>query len=289
VLAGTGRPAHGTARYDRGDLAAARRPRGDSPIVAAAASRCRRPVRVARQLPGTKGVLARPRLRTERQRHDRSVKRLVVTADDFGLSLEVNEAVRRAHREGILTCASLMVGAPAVANAVTMAKADGLPVGLHLTLVDGRPVLPPERVPDLVDDRGAFRAGLRRPAVRLALSRGARRQAREECEAQIAAFMATGLNLDHLNAHHHFHVHPSVLAIVVELARRHRVPAVRVPFEPVVPPYRSALLAATVVPWSLRARHRLRRRRGRTPSPPFAPSVKETDTRARAPRGGRAS
>jgi hopanoid biosynthesis associated protein HpnK len=187
------------------------------------------------------------------------VKRLVVTADDFGLSQEVNEAVRRAYREGILTCASLMVGAPAADNAVTMAKAEGLPVGLHLTLVDGRPVLPPERVPDLVDDRGAFRAGLGGAAARLALSRRARRQARAECEAQIAAFLATGLKLDHLNAHHHFHLHPSVLAIVVELARRHRVPAVRVPFEPVVPPYRSALLAATVVPWSLRARHRLRR------------------------------
>ena len=78
------------------------------------------------------------------------MKRLVVTADDFGLSLEVNEAVRRAHREGILTCASLMMGAPAVDEAVAIARAEGLPVGLHLTLVDGRPVLPAERVPDPV-------------------------------------------------------------------------------------------------------------------------------------------
>jgi hopanoid biosynthesis associated protein HpnK len=186
------------------------------------------------------------------------VKKLVVTADDFGLSSEVNEAVRRAHREGILTCASLMMGAPAAEEAVAIAKVDGLPVGLHLTLVDGRSVLSPDRVPDLVDARGAFRAGLGGPAVRLGLSARARSQARAECEAQVDAFLATGLRLDHVNAHHHFHLHPSVLTIVVELARRYRA-AVRVPFEPTMPPYRSTLLAAAMVPWSLRARRRLRR------------------------------
>jgi hopanoid biosynthesis associated protein HpnK len=186
------------------------------------------------------------------------VRRLVVTADDFGLSLEVNEAVRRAHREGILTCASLMMGGPAVDEAVAIARAEGLPVGLHLTLVDGRPVLPAERVPDLVDAQGLFRPGLGGPAVRLVLSARARRQARAESEAQMEAFLATGLKLDHVNAHHHFHLHPSVLTIVIELARQCRAPAVRVPFEPVVPPYRSALLGAVMMPWALRARRRLR-------------------------------
>jgi hopanoid biosynthesis associated protein HpnK len=185
------------------------------------------------------------------------VKQLVVTADDFGLSVEVNEAVRRAHREGILTCASLMIGAPAANEAVAMAQAERLPVGLHLTLVDGQALLSPERIPDLVDAGGAFRAGLGGPAMRLGVSARARSQARAECEAQLDAFLATGLELDHVNAHHHFHLHPSVLTIVVELARRHGT-AVRVPFEPVVPPYRSTLLAATMMPWSLRARHRLR-------------------------------
>jgi len=186
------------------------------------------------------------------------VKRLVVTADDLGLSLEVNEAVRRAHREGILTCASLMIAAPAADDAVAMAKAEGLSVGLHLTLVDGRSVLPHERIPDLVDARGFFRSGLGGPSLRLGISSRVRSQARAECEAQIEAFLATGLTLDHVNAHHHFHLHPSVLTIVVELARRYRA-AVRVPFEPAVPRYRAILLAATMAPWSLRARRRLRR------------------------------
>ena len=187
------------------------------------------------------------------------MKRLVVTADDFGLSPAVNEAVRRGYRDGILTCASLMIGAPAAADAVAIAKSDGIPMGLHLTLVDGRPVLPPVRIPDLVNSRGAFRPGLVGPAVRLAVSARAQRQARAECEAQLEAFVATGLPLDHLNAHHHFHLHPSVLTILVDLARRCRPMSVRVPFEPGVPTYRHAALAAVMTPWALRARHRLRR------------------------------
>jgi chitin disaccharide deacetylase len=187
------------------------------------------------------------------------VKRLVVTADDFGLSSEVNEAVRRAYRDGILTCASLMMGAPAINEAVAIAKTERIPVGLHLTLVDGRPVLPSRRVPDLVDSEGAFRPGLVGPALRLAWLGRARRQARAECEAQLDAFLATGLTLDHINAHHHFHLHPTVLTIVMDLARRCRPGAVRVPLEPGVPPYRCAMLGATVAPWALRARHRLRR------------------------------
>src|SRR5215469_16870726 len=143
MVAGVSHDARGAARHDRGDVDAARRPRRDSPIVVVARARHGRPVRVARQLHRAKGSLARSGLRAERQWNDRSVKKLVVTADDFGLSSEVNEAVRRAHRDGILTCASLMMGAPAAKEAVAIAKMDGLPVGLHLTLVDGHPCCRP--------------------------------------------------------------------------------------------------------------------------------------------------
>ncbi|MBV8169085.1 MAG: ChbG/HpnK family deacetylase, partial [Alphaproteobacteria bacterium] len=85
------------------------------------------------------------------------MRRLVVTADDFGLSVEVNEAVEAAHREGILTSASLMVAAPAAADAVRRAqRLPDLGVGLHLTLLADRPMSPPESLPDLVDERGWF-------------------------------------------------------------------------------------------------------------------------------------
>lgn len=187
------------------------------------------------------------------------MKRLVVTADDFGLSPGVNEAVRRAYREGVLTCASLMVGADAAATAVAIARADGLPVGLHLTLVDGRPVLPPERVPDLVDGAGRFRAGPAGLGVRLGLSARVRAQVAAECAAQVEAFLAGGLALDHLNAHHHLHVHPYVLGVVLALARHHRIPAVRVPLEPGLPPLAQAPSVAALAPWAIRARARLRR------------------------------
>lgn len=187
------------------------------------------------------------------------MKRLVVTADDFGLCAEVNEAVRRAHRDGILTAASLMVSADAAGEAVAIARAQGLAVGLHLTLVEGRPVLAPERVPDLVDAHGRFRSGPAALGFRLATSRRVREQVGAECVAQVEAFLATGLPIDHLDAHHHLHVHPGILDVVLALARRHRIPAVRVPLQPGVPPASQALSVAAMAPWAARARTRLRR------------------------------
>jgi len=85
------------------------------------------------------------------------MRKLIVTGDDFGLAVPVNEAIEEAHRRGILTTASLMVGAGAAADAVERARQlPTLRVGLHLVLVEGRPVLPPREIPDLVDGRGEF-------------------------------------------------------------------------------------------------------------------------------------
>ena len=94
-------------------------------------------------------------------------KRLIVNADDFGAAPEVNDAIELAHRDGILRSASLMVGAPATADAIERARRlPRLAVGLHLVLVHGRPVLPPERVPDRVDRRGACLTELPRAGMR---------------------------------------------------------------------------------------------------------------------------
>jgi hopanoid biosynthesis associated protein HpnK len=162
-----------------------------------------------------------------------SVKRLVVTADDFGAALEVNEAVEQAHGNGILTAASLMVGAPALADAVARARrAPSLHVGLHVVLVDGRPMLPPSAIPDLVDANGNFRNDLTRLGAAMFFRAAVRKQLAAEIEAQFHAFRETGLALDHVNAHKHFHLHPTVAKAIIEIGRRFGMRAVRVPSEP---------------------------------------------------------
>ncbi|MGE4062085.1 MAG: hopanoid biosynthesis-associated protein HpnK [Rhodospirillaceae bacterium] len=157
---------------------------------------------------------------------------VIFTADDFGLCEEVNEAVERAHREGVLSAASLMIAAPAAADAIKRAKRmPRLGLGLHLTLVEGRPVLPPAVLPALVTDDGSFRDGLARAGVRWFFSAGARRQLRAEIRAQFEAFRATGFSLDHVNAHNHMHFHPTVLNVILEVSREFGVRAVRLPYE----------------------------------------------------------
>jgi chitin disaccharide deacetylase len=168
------------------------------------------------------------------------VKALIVTADDFGLSLRVNDAVERAHRQGILSAASLMVGAPAVEDAVERAHTmPALGVGLHLTLIDGRPVLPPEEVPGLVGSDGRFSSDPFRFGVALYFSPELRRQAYAEISAQFDRFRATGLKLDHINGHKHFHMHPVVLSAIARMAPRFGSPPVRVPLEPFGPSFRA--------------------------------------------------
>jgi hopanoid biosynthesis associated protein HpnK len=160
------------------------------------------------------------------------VKRLVVTADDFGLSLEVNEAVEQAHRDGILTAASLMVSAPAAADAVARARRlPSLRVGLHLVMVEAWPTLPPSALSDLVGADGLIRSDMGRLGLDLALKASARRQLAAEIEAQFQAYRATGLPLDHVNAHKHFHVHPLIAGLVLAAGKRHGMRALRVPRE----------------------------------------------------------
>jgi hopanoid biosynthesis associated protein HpnK len=161
------------------------------------------------------------------------MNRLVVTADDFGLAVEVNDAVEAAHRDGILTATSLMVAAPAAADAVARARRmPSLRVGLHLVLVEARPALPAREVPDLVGPDGFFRTDMARLGFEIAFKPRVRTQLRAEIAAQFEAFAATGLALDHVNAHKHFHLHPMIAAEALAAGRRHGLRAIRVPQEP---------------------------------------------------------
>ena len=167
-------------------------------------------------------------------------RRLIVTVDDFGLSIPINEAIERGHREGIVTAASLMVAEAAAADAVARARANPtLAVGLHVVVVAGRPLLPPERIPDLVGLDGMFSSALARAGVSYFFRRSARRQLQAEIRAQFAAFAATGLPLDHVNAQCHYHLHPTVLGLILKVARDYGRPPMRIPDEPFGPSWRA--------------------------------------------------
>lgn len=189
---------------------------------------------------------------------------LIVTADDFGLHESVNEAVELAYRAGTLCAASLMVGAAASEDAVRRARElPGLRVGLHLVLTDGLPTLPPAEIKALVDSHGRFRSRLVADAARYFLSPRARRQLEAEIRAQFKAFAATGLPLDHVNAHKHFHIHPTVLGLLLRVGRDFDVRAVRLPYEPaelVQPPSLLAALSGwSMTPWLRLMQRRLER------------------------------
>lgn len=158
--------------------------------------------------------------------------RLIVTGDDFGLSPAVNQAIVRAHEQGLLTSASLMVSGSAASEAVALAKAHPrLAVGLHLVLCQGRSSLAPHQIPGLVDARGHFDRSPVRAGLRYFFVRSLRPQLRREIEAQLAAFGATGLVLSHLDGHLNLHLHPTVLTILLELAGQYRIPAMRLPLD----------------------------------------------------------
>jgi hopanoid biosynthesis associated protein HpnK len=162
-----------------------------------------------------------------------TARQLVVTADDFGAAAAVNEAVAAAHVEGVLTAASLMVTGAAADDAVRTAKQlPGLGVGLHLVLVEGRPASDPDTVPDLIDAQGCFRSDMTALGAAIFFRPAVRKQLLAEVLAQFEAFARTGLTLDHVNAHKHFHLHPTVLAAILEIGQEFGMTAVRAPVEP---------------------------------------------------------
>jgi hopanoid biosynthesis associated protein HpnK len=153
----------------------------------------------------------------------------------------VNRAIEAAHRSGILTAASLMVGAPAAADAVERARRlPSLRVGLHLVLARGRPVLPKRYIPALLDRDGELEGNLLKAGLRFWFLAPVRQQLEAEIRAQFEAFRDTGLPLDHLNGHNHIHLHPTVLDIVLRLGPRYGLKAVRLPNEPVLASWRAA-------------------------------------------------
>ncbi len=160
-------------------------------------------------------------------------RRLIVNADDFGRSPAINEAVIRAHQEGILTTASLMVNEPACAEAVALAqKHPRLGVGLHLTLLCGRTALPRAQIPGLTDEEGRFQSRPVATGLRYFFHRSLRAQLLQEIDAQFDRFRHTGLPLDHVNGHLHLHLHPTIFDLLLGRARQWGVRRFRLTVDP---------------------------------------------------------
>jgi hopanoid biosynthesis associated protein HpnK len=164
---------------------------------------------------------------------DSKLRRLIVNADDFGRSASINQAVIRAHREGILTTASLMVNEPACDEAVALARENpSLGVGLHLTLLCGHSALAPERLPGLVNERGEFTNNPASAGFRYFFQRSLREPLRREIHEQFHRFRATGLPLDHVNGHLHLHLHPTVFRMLMADSDQLWIKRLRLTFDP---------------------------------------------------------
>jgi hopanoid biosynthesis associated protein HpnK len=175
------------------------------------------------------------------------VKRLIINADDFGLTAGVNRGISEAHENGILTSATLMANGAAFEDAVQISRsAFRLSVGCHVVLVDGSPVLDPARISSLLQTKSLkFRQGLSKFAI---LSLGGRLNAGEveaEATAQIHKLQSAGIEVSHIDTHKHTHIFPQVLRPLLRAAKACGVRAVRNPFEPV----RMSLLAEQPSLW----------------------------------------
>src|SRR4051812_20496543 len=149
------------------------------------------------------------------------VRQLVVNADDFGISRGVNRGIVEAHRQGLVTSASLMPNLPSAEDALTRATiCPDLGLGLHLTLTAGRPLTPPYLVPTLVDEDGQFLV-LGTLLARLSLGKVRADELSRELTAQVEWALKRSVHPSHLDSHHHVHTHPRVAPIVIGLAREH--------------------------------------------------------------------
>jgi hopanoid biosynthesis associated protein HpnK len=161
--------------------------------------------------------------------------RLIINADDFGLTEGINRAIGEAHQRGILTSATLMTNGYAFASALEIAAQNPtLGVGIHLNLVQGKPVSNPERVPCLVDNSGVFKRSVA-DLIQADLGGGIPRdEIVREIRSQIEMALQHGLNPTHLDGHKHFHLWPPFFAIVVQLALEYKISAIRLAVCPVM-------------------------------------------------------
>ena len=159
-------------------------------------------------------------------------RNLIVNADDLGWTAGVNRGIAEAHRNGIVTSASLLANGEAFAEAAKLARdARGLGVGVHLNLNDGPPVAPRKSVPSLLNDAGAFEGGSDGLLLKIATRGLSLREVETEWSAQITKVRDAGIEPTHLDGHKHVHMLPGLFEIALRLAKRHGIGAIRVSHE----------------------------------------------------------
>ncbi len=157
---------------------------------------------------------------------------LIVHADDFGLSHAVNAGIVRAHREGILTSTSLTACGAAFDEAIELArKTPSLDVGVHLTLVEEKPMLEPFRIPSLVDGDGRLHQHANVFFKKFLSGQIRLSEVRDELDAQMKRICGHGLHISHLDSHQHLHILPGIIRITAELGKAYGVPVIRLPRE----------------------------------------------------------
>lgn len=155
---------------------------------------------------------------------------IIINADDFGRSSSINRAVIKAHIQGILTSASLMVAGNAADEAVNLAKENpSLAVGLHLVTIAGPAVLPPAIIPNLVDQHGCFPNSPVTTGIRYFFDKSILSELENEIRAQFEKFIASGLTLSHVDGHLHMHLHPTVFSLMLPMAKRYGAKGIRLP------------------------------------------------------------
>lgn len=159
-------------------------------------------------------------------------RNLIVNADDLGWTAGVNRGIAEAHRNGIVTSASLLANGEAFAEAVELVRASrGLSVGVHLNLSDGPPSAPPDAVRSLLNDAGEFEGGPDSLLLKIATRGLSMREVEIEWDAQISCLSKAGLEPTHLDGHKHVHMLPGLFEIALRLAKRHGIAAIRVSHE----------------------------------------------------------
>lgn len=158
--------------------------------------------------------------------------KVIVHADDFGLTEKINEGILRAYIQGILTSTSIMANGQAFEHAINIARSTPtLDVGIHLTLIEERPLLNAEEIPTLVAPNGQFHPHALEFIRRYLLGRISLKEARKELESQVRKVLTAGISPSHLDSHQHVHMLPGILNIVVELSQKYGIPAIRFPRE----------------------------------------------------------